>query len=1132
MAEGKLSRRELAPLLEHIEDCAACRTELQLASLTLEEEAEAKPRSWWLAAAAALLLVLLPAAWMWQLHRSRSPIGNLAALAPKSSRIIEPRLSGGFAWAPYAGTMRGNDAATDAQRLKLGGAAGSVIEDAQGDNSADAQHAAGVAYVLIDKPKEAVERLRTSAAQSPRNTAIWSDLAAAQFAAALQLQAPSLLPEALASADRALTIDARNAEALFNRALILERLGLTDQARAAWDHYLAVDSSSSWAREARAHLSALPRTSSDLLFRREVPKLERDEADVDAIVRQFREQSRAWGEAEFLGRWGEAARRDDAADATRMLDIARALGTSLRTQSGETLLADAVAAIDNADPATRAKLAEAHVTYRRGRIAYSRQLPSAAEPDLRRAALLFGKSPMARMARYYAANTRFDQNDIGGARAELESLLSDDHFIALGALIRWQLSRCHTADGDSDGALALLIDAASALRRLDERNNLGFVESLLADAYACIGRPEDSWNARIRSFNALSRDGRDDRLLVNLASAIAAERRAGNRDAALSLLALERETARGSKDEIVLFDTLTRGAVLCTELGDYDAARRLVAEAATIVPRIADPAVHEFQSANLQLARGAVALHDDPRASLAALGDARKAYERMGQRALEIDSRLLRARAAIALGDSAGAAADIEGGIDLLERFRVALSAGSFAKGVLDSGDELYERAIELSLDRGDIAKAFGYAELARVRVDDHMNAVGIASAVQARLAGSDAALIELAVLPNETVVFALDAAGLSAMRQRIPREKIIALAQRTDLPAATSLYDLLIRPATERHAPRTLLIVPDPLLDGVPFAALYDAKSKQHLVEQFRVVRADSAASLRPMMPRGMPARVVSIALPSGARSGSATLSDSGDEVAAIAGAYPTGVQLHASDSTFPAFVAASRDADVVHVSGHTQDDGNGGVAALDFAGTGGSVPQRVAWRTIAASSLPRAPVIVLAACESLRSPRFLASRAPSLGGAFLQAGAAEVIGTLEPIGDREARELFQAIHHRLAAGATPADAVREVQLQALSSLDERTSGWRSIAVLTREIPAERERKNHEPGSHYVRWYLQPHPKDPSDPAARRVVLGRYDTRLLHAERRRERVARLSLGRRGHPAARPRAVHPERVHS
>ncbi|MFP5247485.1 MAG: hypothetical protein ACLGH0_12395, partial [Thermoanaerobaculia bacterium] len=577
-------------------------------------------------------------------------------VAPQLARVIEPRLSGGFAYAPYAGAMRGTDPAVEAQRLKLAGAAGSAIERAQSDSSADAQHAAGLAFVLVEKPNDAIARLCGVATQNPQNAAAWSDLAAAQYAAALQLDTPSLLPEALASADRALAIDAKHPEALFNRALILGRLGLTAQARAAWERYLAVDATSPWANEARAHLSALPRTNSHSLFRKELPRLEQaaatgDIAAIDAAVRRWREQSRSWGEAEYLGRWAEATQRGDAAEAERLLTIARSLGAALRRQSGEGLLADAVTAIDNANDF--ATLASAHAIYRRARIAYSKQLPSAAEPDLRRAAALFASanSPMARAARYYTANTRFDQGDPAAARAELEALLADEaahpSYIALGALVRWQLALCHIADGDSDGALPLLSQSAAALQRLDERNFLGFVESLIADTYAGIGRPEDSWRARIRSFHALSVDGRDDRLLVNIASAVTAERRAGKPEAALSLLAIERETVRASADDVILCNTLTRGAVLRAELGDFAGAQRLADEAAAHAPRFADPAVRAFAAANLQLVRGAIALHDNPHAAFASLAEAQRGYASMGQRPFEVDSRLLRARAAL-----------------------------------------------------------------------------------------------------------------------------------------------------------------------------------------------------------------------------------------------------------------------------------------------------------------------------------------------------------------------------------------------------------------------------------------------------------------------------------------------------
>src|SRR5437763_4242900 len=280
IAEGKLKRREIEPLLDHIEECAECRSEMNLVSLSFRQEqpqATSGARLLWFGAAAAAVaaMIVLTIARPWSSRGAGSSIAALAALAPHAARLVEPRLSGDFRYAPFSGPMRANDPAAEADRLKLGGQAGIAIEQASRNSSPEAQHAAGVAYLLVDKPGQAIERLRAAAGQKPGDAAVWSDLAAAQYADAVHVPASSLLPQALASVDHALRIDSNNIEALFNRALILERLGLIKQARSAWERYLTTDPSSAWAVEARSRLRALPSAEGDALFRRELPRIEK-----------------------------------------------------------------------------------------------------------------------------------------------------------------------------------------------------------------------------------------------------------------------------------------------------------------------------------------------------------------------------------------------------------------------------------------------------------------------------------------------------------------------------------------------------------------------------------------------------------------------------------------------------------------------------------------------------------------------------------------------------------------------------------------------------------------------------------------------------------------------------------------
>ena len=96
---------------------------------------------------------------------------------------------------------------------------------------------------------------------------------------------------------------------------------------------------------------------------------------------------------------------------------------------------------------------------------------------------------------------------------------------------------------------------------------------------------------------------------------------------------------------------------------------------------------------------------------------------------------------------------------------------------------------------------------------------------------------------------------------------------------------------------------------------------------------------------------------------------------------------------------------------------------------------------------------MVILAACETLRHPDARRTHALSLGGSILAAGAGEVIGTLRPIADRDAAEIFRDVHRGLAAGMDAADALRRAQLDALASevATGRSSPWRAVAVLTR---------------------------------------------------------------------------------
>lgn len=1050
-ADGRLKRSEMPAVLEHLRDCPRCMSALEIAN-ELVGTKEARPfRWWWAAAAAAVIAALLVTVPL--LRREESPMARLVKLATAGARPVETRLTA-FPWAIYRGPMRAEDPAEDARRLQLAGAAGDAVARANADPSAEAQWTAGVALLLAGEPENALKRLRAAGERAPNDAAIWSDLAAALDAAAQRLERQSLHADALAAADRALTLDASHPGALFNRALILEHLGLAGEARKAWDRYLAVDPSSPWANEAREHLKRLAPlavSTEDARFRGELPRLEQaavrgDAATVDALVSAYAQQARTWAEAEMLGRWGEGE--------GEQLVVARAIGEALARRSGETLLRDAVRAIDRAPSADA--LAQAHVLYRRARIAYGRQQPAAADPELRRAADLFAKAddPMSLVARYFAACTRYDRNDVAGARAELEALRAEvdaqDGYLALAAQIRWQLALTAIVDADWPAALSLASASESLFARLDERANLGFVRGLRATALTSLGRTDEAWDARIASFTILSAAGRADRLPVSIGAAARMELQAGRLDVARALLALELEAARDARADGLLANALVRTALLNARTGDFRAAAAAADEARQTAARISDPRLRDAADADAQLAAAAAVLHAHPSDAQRLLTRAIDFYSTVEKPLFLPQAYLLRARAALRSRDRTSAKRDLDLALGLVERHRIQFAGPVAGTDILDAGLAVGREAIELRLEEGDAAGAFAYAE--RRHLHFARDAAPIALEVlQRRLAGSGAAVVHFSTLTAEVAAICVTASDVVIARTAFDEVRIASLSARAiggDDAAAAALHEMLIAPVQPALARATrLIVIPDPQLRRVPFAALYDAKARRHLIEQLPVAIAESASSLDWEPAGSRRQSILAVLLPAAGRDG---LPDAVREVSSLQTLYPRFVALTGPRATFQTVVAAAQDVDVVHIAGHTSRPRGSAATAFLFASE-----ETVSWNDVASARFARAPqVVVLAACGTLEDPDPRHARALSLGGGFLAAGAANVIGTLAPVPDRDAQELFQAIHRHLAGGLPAADALRQAQLDAIrTESSTRRTAWRAIALLTRQV-------------------------------------------------------------------------------
>lgn len=1067
---GTLSGAELDMTAEHLRECEDCR-KIVAAGARYDRENYAPPvvimrprprLPLWLAiAAAALAGITVLSVWFVR-SRAEEPTRMLIAATPHDGRYIEPRLSGGFPWAPLRTVQRDGERKLDPAQMKLVGVAGIVLEQTGANPSARMQHASALASLLAGDPKDAVTRLEKIVASSP-STVIWSDLAAAHYAAAVQSDDPQQLAQALASADAALRLDARFPEALFNRALILERLGLREQARAAWKRFLSVDSGSPWATEAAKHLQDL---SKRVEFRDELDRnYDRVAGDATAaatLVQRFPQDARVWGESEILSRWAHQETKGDHEGARKHLRLARFFGEAVQRSHGEGLLIAAVNAISGADPERTKILTAAHIQFREAQRTYKAKRLAEAEQQFREAAAGFESagSPMALLARYFAANTMYEQGRIDEARLQLEPLLaaSRPEYVAFAAQVKWELGLVYASLGHWGQSMRALADSIAAFERLGETKYAMTVREILAEVYDRIGEPREAWAHRLV---ALQEIGRSDDQRLRVAVHAVARGAAFNHDwpVSLAFLNLQTEMPRQDGDDLMYVNALLTRARIEGRIGDVAAAKDDLIRASAAMVRVRDMALHDRAEAERLAVEASLAA--SPASSIRLLTDAIGYQRTRGRRMFLPELLLQRGRAYLTSGAPRDAAGDFDDGIRELETQRMSIDQGDERWGMFGAADELFDEAVILALQRHDDSAAFAYCEQARGR--ELLDSMGPSGVQAAQSALGDAVVLEYLVLPSKLVIFVMDASGVRAVQEDVSRLVIADEVQRLTRTAtsgtdadftrlAAMLYDRLMAPVAEELATgRTLVIVPDDLLSVVPFGALIDPAGR-YLIEKRAVIATPSLAAFTRLASRRRPlgkgSRLLIVAGPSSRNGDVGGLTQKSREADAISAEYEHRADFAPNDEDAADLERRAATADVIHFVGHAIIPDGSRTAALVTSRREGLESQLDA-REIATMHLRRTSVVVLAACGTARSYGRTGEASVSIARAFLGTGVPSVVATLWPIDDDPAAEFFPRLHYYLSRGLPPAEALRAAQLEWVHRRDTPARVWAAVQVI-----------------------------------------------------------------------------------
>ena len=933
---------------------------------------------------------------------------------------------------------------------------GEVLDVAGRSSQPEAIAAAAAALAVGGSERQAVLTLQAATRRTPDDARLWNDLAAAQ----LEADHPRL---ALVAADHALRIDGSSADALYNRGLALERLGLSFVAAESWRRCLAAAPDVALGAELRDRLRAVDAPSEQARWRAAQPELLRaaaagDTMAVTQFATQFPRQVRAYAEGPYLQAWAAAVEAGDAAKAGESLRIVRTAGDALRGR-GETLLSDTVVAIDDALAANDTErihlIATAQLAYDRGRKAFGDRRHEVSEKELRSAAAGFAaaRSPMAAVARAWIAGTLIERARTDEARELLAGLVTAVQPVrghrALMALLQHLVATCEMYAGRWNAAVDAAKAAAAGYREIGEVSNAGESENLLAVMLDLLGQPDQAWEYRERAFRIANDTGVINRTIIAVATGTRAAMQAHDRELALSLLEVEMELAAEVRDPVIAADMLTRRVVLQQERGAFDDRDTALARARIAISAVKDGAEQTRLTVDLDGAEALAVRNANPRRAAELLGRA-VAFSRAADRRPYLPGILLqRGRAYRAAGDVGAAWKDYSDAMDELEAQRGAIADVSLRSRMLDTADELFTEALALQVARGDAEAAFAVAERARARslldvAGGAPRPVASSATIASRLPGGTL-VVEYAVLPEALVVFAIDSRGLRM--HSVPVKTDALSLDRADLGEL-----LLGAVRDELTAATNVVFIPEKILQRVPFASL--RREGRYLVTTHTISVVPSASLLTlgpaPIGPKersvlivGNPAADPELKL--------GMLPSVEREVSSVGAIYRPARVLFGADATKPRFATEAPAVDVIHFAGHGVSDEESLTASLLFAGSRND-PGRMYTSEIEKLRLTRGPLVVLAACGTLRGRARGVEGMPSLARSFLAAGATTVIGTLWNVDDAQSGALMTAFHRGIASGELPATALRNAQLRALArgGADADPKNWAAFVVYT----------------------------------------------------------------------------------
>ena len=415
------------------------------------------------------------------------------------------------------------------------------------------------------------------------------------------------------------------------------------------------------------------------------------------------------------------------------------------------------------------------------------------------------------------------------------------------------------------------------------------------------------------------------------------------------------------------------------------------------------------------------------------------------------------ARSYLAVNDAAGARRAYFAAAQSAESIRAKFRSEEFKAGLFGDTQQIFERALSLSMEAGDVEAGWRLSEASRSRalldvvrervsLGDRTDAVALSAdpvplrEVQATLRGGEA-LVEFHTLDQRLYAWVVrkdSVKGVTIEQPRATLEKIVDQfrqsifeRKRTAGELGQRLYQILIQPLGLAENER-LLIVPHGALHYLPFQALRDGNS--YLIERHALAVAPSASVAIQLVKKGTTAsgRLVAFGNPA-YEDPRLALPGSEREIEQIGNLFPSKkvfVQHDASKRLFRDNAGSGR---ILHVAAHAEVDTIDPLASRILLAEEGQDPGFLEAREVYGLPMGDVSLVTLSACESGLGRIARGDEILGFTRSFFTAGAAGLIVSLWPVSDDSTELLMTSVYGELAKGAEAIDAMRAGQIAVL---------------------------------------------------------------------------------------------------